>query len=107
MMGISAIDSRLKVVQTLPGGVAATLFFFADKRSKAHHRMCTAGRDIAPSGVPARLYRVGGEGTRAVLGGGQGRGNLFSRFFASSFTPSFFVASVVAPLMSLKFETNQ
>lgn len=97
----------MSTVSALALQFAATPPFFTDNRSMAHHRTCTDGRDTAPSGVPARLYRVGGEGTRLSGMVGQGRSNLFSRFFAVRFTPSFFAARVVAPLMSLKFETNQ
>lgn len=97
----------MSTVSALELPFAGPLPFFTDNRSMAHHYTCTDGRDTAPSGVPARLYRVGGEGTRLSGMVGQGSGNLFSRFFAACFTPSFFVASVVAPLISLKFETNQ
>lgn len=75
----------------------------ADWRCVACRRRVTAGRAAAPSGEPARHGRVGGEGTRLAQGAGA---TPFFRFFASRFTPSFFVASVVAPPDSLMDETT-
>lgn len=87
----------------------------ADNAPYARRCPVTAGRDTAPSGVPARLYRVGGEGIRlrcahGVSGGVSAalQGEFFrqaGRFFAVYFTPFFFAASVVAPPESLIDET--
>lgn len=81
----------------------------------ARRRPLTVGRATAPSGVPARHGRVGGEDTRLRCALGvpamvfAARHLGFSRskgcFFASRSTPSFFVASVVAPPESLIDET--
>lgn len=67
---------------------------FANMVSWMCRRRVLAGRDAAPSGEPARQSRVGGEGTRLAKGVGA---TPFLRFFTHRFTPSFFVASVVAP----------
>lgn len=87
----------------------------ADNAPYARRCPVTAGRDTAPSGVPARLHRVGGEGIRLrcalwaremVFGALQG--GFFcpaGRFFADRIRPPFFVASVVAPPESLIDET--
>lgn len=73
--------------------------FFADQAPVARSRNPKAGRDAAPSGVPARLYRAGGEGTRlccalcAPAGVSAALHRGFScpeeRFFGSCITPPF------------------
>ena len=79
-----------------------TPVFLADHETVAPLGVFTAGRGNAPSGVPTRLYRVGGEGTRLRGARGawmvlRGCASQISRFFALLFCPHFFVASVVAP----------
>lgn len=90
------------------------LGFFADHAPVPRRRPFQAGRDTAPSGVPARrgFCRVGGEGTRLRCARGarvvlRGCGSLISQFFALLFRPPFFVASVVAPPECAIYGTNQ
>lgn len=87
-----------------PGGPLS-----ADKAPGARRRPFTAGRDTAPSGVPARHGRVGGEGIRLRCAPcSSAAPNLVDKgsFFAGRLTPSFFVASVVAPPESPDFGTT-
>lgn len=76
--------------------------FFTDYAPVARRRTFPAGRDTAPRGEPARLYRVGDEGTRLRSACGAQMvlwtfGNQLFHFFTARFTPHFFVASVVTP----------
>lgn len=96
-MTVSAVYSAAPCAPAFPASHAPV----------ARRRPVTDGRDTAPRGVPTRLYRVGGEGTRlrcalcapemvfAALCRWFFR--LAGRFFASRLRPPFFVASVVAP----------
>lgn len=76
-----------------------------------NHRRVMAGRGAAPKGAPRSLAAWGDEGTRPARNGSTrvvfaAAAGVFYRFLAIRFTPGFFVAGVVAPLMSLIFETT-
>ena len=89
----------------LPGIYSAARWrtaFLASHAPVVRRCLLPAGRDTAPSGVPTRLYRVGGEGTRLRSARGAWMvlwvcGIKIFRFFTARFAPPFFVASVVTP----------
>lgn len=102
-------------MRTVYSAARCTPAFPASHAPVARRRPFTAGRVTAPSGVPARHGRVGGEGTRlrcalcapAMVFAALHRvsSHLAGRFFASRIRPLFFVASVVAPPESPDFGT--